>query len=112
MNDKEDIHEDRETMLVIRDNLGLESTEDLTSEEMIALIARRVNELLETDKDLLLSYLYRLDISMKKINEMLRLKNLIPPHESIARLIFHRQLDRIKTKKRIKVPRIEDGWEF
>jgi len=49
---------------------------------------------------------------MKRINEMLKIKHIIPAHESIARLIFERQVERVKTKKKYKVPPIEDGWEF
>lgn len=104
--------EEQEALQLICQNLGVSENSIDGREALISLIAQRVNELLETDKDLLLSYLYRLDISMKRINEMLKLKHIIPPHESIARLIFERQVDRVKTKKKYKIPPIEEGWEF
>lgn len=104
--------DEKEAMDIICQSLGVNSDWMPDKDALLAIIAERVNQLLETDKDLLLSYLYRLDISMKKINEMLKLKHIIPPHESIARLILDRQIDRIKTKKKYKVPPIEGGWEF
>jgi hypothetical protein len=100
-----------ETLELIKQSLHIDSIDALTHEEMIRLIAQRVDYLLENDKDLLLSYLYRLDISMKKINNVLRMKNVIPPHQSLALLIYQRQLERVNTKKKIKVDPIE-GWEF
>ena len=104
--------EEQEALQLICQNLGVDETSIDGREALIGMIAQRGNDLLENDKDLLLSYLYRLDISMKRINEMLKLKHIIPPHESIARLIFERQVDRVRTKKKYKIPPIEEGWEF
>ena len=104
--------EEQEALQLICQNLGVDESAMGGREALIGLIAQRVNYLLENDKDLLLSYLYRLDISMTRINEMLKLKHIIPPHESIAHLIFERQMDRVRTKKKYKIPPIEEGWEF
>ncbi len=108
---EEHIQNEAETLQLIKHSLQIDVKDTLTHEEMIHLIAQRVDYLLENDKDLLLSYLYRLDISMKKINNVLKMKKVIPPHQSIALLIFQRQLERVHTKKKIKVKPIE-GWEF
>jgi hypothetical protein len=109
MND--DVQYEAETLQLIKHSLQIDVTDPVTHEEMIHLIAQRVDYLLENDKDLLLSYLYRLDISMKKINNVLKMKKVILPHQSIAMLIYQRQLERVNTKKKIKVEPIE-GWEF
>jgi hypothetical protein len=102
----------KETMQLISSSLNIDyGYEDIDQDALIYLISQRVNYLLENEKDLLLSYLYRLDISMKKINNVLRVKDIIPPHESLAMLIFQRQLERVRTKKSIKVDPIK-GWEF
>ncbi len=105
------IHSEAEALQLIKQSLNIDVIDQLTHEEMIKLIAQRVDYLLENDKDLLLSYLYRLDISMKKINNVLKLKKIIPPPQSLALLIYQRQLERVNTKKKIKVEPIE-GWEF
>ncbi len=103
--------EEAETLSLISQSLQLDTAEILSHEQMIHLITKRVNYLLEHDKDLLMSYLYRLDISMKKISNVLRVKNIIPPSESLAMLIYQRQLERVMTKRKIKVDPIE-GWEY
>lgn len=97
---------------VLQDELGLESKKTLTYEELLHLTAQRVNYLLENDKDLLLSYLYRLDISMKKINNVLKVQNEIPAHESLAYLIVQRQIERIKTKQKVHVEKLGDEWSW
>jgi hypothetical protein len=102
----------KETMQLISSSLNIDyGYEDIDQDALIYLISQRVNYLLENEKDLFLSYLYRLDISMKKINNVLRVKDIIPPHQSLAMLIFQRQLERVRTKKSIKVDPIK-GWEF
>jgi hypothetical protein len=102
---------EKETMEIIKQSLNIEAQDVLSHEDMINLIAQRVDYLLENDKDLLLSYLYRLDISMKRISHVLKIKNIIPAHQSLALLIYQRQLERITTKKNTRVDPIE-GWEF
>lgn len=96
--------------LLSRD-LEVSSHDDISEDEFISMIADRVAYLEKHDKDLLLSYLYRLDIDQHAINKVLRVSNIIPPHQSLAILIYRRQLQRVKTKRSIKVEPIE-GWEF
>lgn len=67
--------------------------------------------MLEGDVDLLMSYLYRLDIEAHKINAVLQMSHAVPPNVGLARLILDRQKQRIKTKQSIEVKPIE-GWEF
>lgn len=97
---------------ILQDELGIETSKTITYEELLHLTSQRVNYLLENDKDLLLSFLYRLDISMKKINNVLKVQNEIPAHESFAYLIVQRQIERIKTKQRIKVEKLGDEWSW
>jgi hypothetical protein len=102
----------KETMQLISSSLNIDyGYEDIDQDALVYLISQRVNYLLENEKNLLLSYLYRLDISMKKINNVLRVKDIIPPHQSLAMFIFQRQLERVRTKKSIRVDPIKD-WEF
>jgi hypothetical protein len=102
----------KKTMELIASSLSIDYTyEELNQDELIYMISQRVDYLLEHEKDLLMSYLYRLDIAMKKINNVLKVKDIIPPHQSLAVLIFQRQLERVRTKRSIKVEPIK-GWEF
>lgn len=84
---------------------------NLTEDEIIVLICDRVKELIDTDLDLLMSYLYRLDIPESRVNGALRSTNKIPLYQSLGLMIFYRQVERIRTKKKYRQPPI-DGWEY
>lgn len=80
-----------------------------SQDELLFAIEKRVNELFETQPDLLMSYLYRLDVSEAKVNEaMASNENVII---KISNLILERQLQRVKTKQELKQDPIE-GWEW
>ena len=102
---------DKQLIEIFAKDFGLEERYELTEDEILVILSRRVGELLNSDKDLMLSYLYRLDISMDKIAAVLRVTNIIPAEQSLARLILDRQIERIKTKNKYKQSPIE-GWEY
>ncbi len=77
---------------------------------MIDIISVRVEQLLKADPDLLMSYMYRLDVLEKKIKAALQV-SLEPVHLTFARLIWERQKERMQTKKKYKQDPIE-GWDF
>ena len=68
-----------------------------TEEDMIERIRIRVADLLDKNAELLFSYLYRLDVEEHKIKKALRSDQ--PADEAIARLIWHRQKQRLETRK-------------
>lgn len=92
------------------DAFGLQKmTEALTSgrlddhEAVIKeMIVARVTELLSTNPDLLMSYLYRLDVLEPDIQRVLKLPSSEPIVEQLATLIWDRQVQRIKTKRAYK----------
>ena len=104
MNDKKEISRRISTALDIN------IPDQLSDEEMIVLIADRVDQMLKGDPDLLLSYLYRLDVEEKKINIAIE-TSITPLHVTFAKLIWERQKERIASKKKYKQDPIE-GWEF
>lgn len=89
----------------------LEQSSTLDEHQLLAMIAERVEWLMNHDMDLLLSYLYRLDIKEDDINRVLMPSELDAPHMGLAKLILLRQKQRMETKKKYKVKPIE-GWEF
>lgn len=101
---------DLEVIELIGQDMGLNTYFDITEDELIVMISDRVKEMLETEKELLLSYLYRLDISNAKVNSVLRVSHIIPAHESLAVLIYQRQVERVRSKKKYKQKPIE-GWD-
>jgi len=79
--------------------------------QVLEMIRARVDELLEKDPELLMSYLYRLDILEVNLKKVLAKDSGIPIAEGFSQLIFKRQLQRVATKRKYKQDPIE-GWEF
>jgi nitrate reductase beta subunit len=102
---------DNDVIVLLNKDLQLTVAMDLTEDQILEILRYRISEMLIADKDLLMSYLYRLDIPMDQIAKVLRVTNIIPAEESLARLILTRQIQRIKTKKKYKQNPIK-GWEF
>lgn len=94
----------------ISQDLDINIPDSISDEEMIEVIAIRVEQLLKADPDLLMSYMYRLDVLEKNIRAVLE-HSLAPVHICFAQLIWERQKERMKTKKKYKQDPIE-GWEF
>ena len=92
-----------------RELLGSETVDN--ENQVLEMIRVRVNELLEKDPELLMSYLYRLDILEVNLKKVLAKDSPIPIVEGFSQLIFQRQLDRVATKRKYKQDPIE-GWEF
>lgn len=89
-------------------NIG--GDDNASKDDLVAAIAVRVLEYLDTDIELLFSYLYRLDILEHKIQYVINHQTQVPTHVGLAELIYDRQMDRVKTKKEIKQDPIE-GWD-
>lgn len=89
--------------------LGSKSLEN--ENQVLEMIRNRVNELLDRDPELLMSYLYRLDILEVKLKEVLAKDADLPISEGISQLIFQRQMERVATKRKYKQDPIE-GWEY
>ena len=73
------------TVDIIPKEFQPEEWESLDETTLYDMILNRVNELLETDIDLLLSYLYRLDVEEYKINHALSMHAKQPVNEGICR---------------------------
>ncbi len=83
----------------------------LDEEALLQMIEDRVCLLMERDMDLLMSYLYRLDVEEADIHMVLSPVGSAIPSRGLASLILKRQQARIDTKKKYKQSPIE-GWEF
>jgi len=95
---------------LIQSSLELEKQDSFTEAELLGLIHQRVSELLETNVELLFSYMYRLDIEESKIQYAINEPSDIPTSEALAVLILERQKARAETKKKYKQDPI-DGWD-
>jgi hypothetical protein len=99
-----------QTTALLANDLGLETKEDsfMSEEDLLDALSFRVAEMIEANLDLLLSYMYRLDIDEGKILFALRPHAPVPPHWSLACLILERQKQRVATKMSYKPPIIDD----
>ena len=66
---------------------------------LLDLFTARVDELMRSNLDLLLSSLYRLDVDESKIEIALH-SGTVPAARGIASLIIERQKERIQTRKK------------
>jgi len=85
---------------------------ELSESDLFKAIRERVEYLFEKNPELLMSYLYRLDVLEVKINAVLSPNSLVPPIDGLARLILDRQKERMATKKKYKSDPPIPGWEF
>ncbi|HPH18854.1 MAG: hypothetical protein IPO07_03220 [Haliscomenobacter sp.] len=101
-----------QTTALIAQDFGLvNASSPFTEGELLEAIANRVAEMLTENKDLLLSYMYRLDIDEGKIRFALSPLANEPAYLALARLILNRQKQRAITKLSYKPPKL-DEWEF
>lgn len=101
------------SFLQIQKELGLDTSGDwqVSDEEMVRVIAERVEALIEKDPGLLMSYLYRLDVSEEKAKAALE-QNTVPVAFAVAELIWIRQKLRMATKRNILVEKSDDLGEL
>lgn len=71
-------------------------------DQMIAMIAVPVNELIKKDFQKLVGILYRLDVSEPKLRYMLKMHNEEDAGKIIATLIVERELQKIKTRQEFR----------
>lgn len=95
----------------IEQDLGLDRVDEISEQQFLEVIEDRVLDFMERDMELLMSYLYRLDIAAHDIQSALAIQSTLAPHKGLALLIHKRQKQRIATKKAYPQEPIE-GWEF
>jgi len=82
---------------------------EITEDELLVAIKQRVQQMLETQPELLMSYLYRLDIDEKRIKGVL--SSAADTVDGLSLLIMERQKQRIASKAKYKQGPIE-GWHW
>ena len=88
-----------------------QSQGDLSEDDILESIRLRVAEMMDTDIELLLSYMYRLDVLEVDIQQAMKLNPAQNMPMVFAQLIWNRQKKRIETRKKYKQDPIED-WEY
>ncbi len=83
----------------INESLQLSIPSQASREDLIQLLTTHVNNLLNTDFEKLVSLLYRLDISEKKLRESLAVNAGQDAAPLIAQMIIERQEQKIKSRQ-------------
>jgi hypothetical protein len=83
--------------------------EFLTEEDLLEALANHVEDMLKYKSEILMSNLYRLDVSEKKVAFAMSPEAALPPNIGIANLIIERQKQRVFTKNHYKTKPL-DNW--
>lgn len=105
----------QQTSALVREEFELENIPSPGSEEeLLAILADRIAEMLERRPEYLMSMLYRLDVLEEKIHPVMRPDAPEPANWGLARLVLERQKDRIETKRSVKPAPLKDmkDWEW
>ncbi len=95
--------------LILRDFELQEGDEPIaTEEDLLRLLADQIAHMIEFNLEVLLSNMYRLDISERKVNQALSPGNPEPANMALARLVLERQKQRAYTKKHYQQPDLGD----
>ena len=99
----------QEVALKLKDDWDLQIPDILSEEAILKLLADRVVLILERGPDTFFQLMYRLDISEKKLNAILDDEDVAG---KIARLIYDRQLQKIKSRMENKPTNTETDPEL
>ncbi len=84
--------------------------EFLTEEDLLTALANHVTDMLKYKSEILMSNLYRLDVSEKKVALAMSPAAELPPNIGIAKLIIERQKQRVFTKNHYKTKPLDDWF--
>jgi hypothetical protein len=96
---------------IMRGMLDVEAGKKYTHDQLIAMLAVHINQLLQTNFEQLVNLLYRIDVSEKKLKQLLRDFPKEDAGTIIAALIVERQLEKINSRNRYKTDGSFDGEE-
>ncbi|HSF45736.1 MAG TPA: hypothetical protein VLA58_06975, partial [Chitinophagaceae bacterium] len=91
----------------ISNDWGLTVLPNVTENELAVVLAGRINDLIKSDMNYLITALYRIDVDERKIREMLTKNKGTDAALIIAHLVIERQKQKIKTRSMF-TPRVDD----
>jgi hypothetical protein len=86
----------------LNNSYGLDLPETATIEILEGVLADRINTMITTDFNRLISLLYRIDVSETKLKQLLRENAGTDAGLLIARLILERQWQKIETRRQYR----------
>jgi hypothetical protein len=92
----------------LKNTLSLELRDSISYIELEEVLSKYVNELISKNFEKLVSVLYRIDVSEKKLKYLLKSNADENAGKIIAQLIIERQLEKIKSRKENTMPAKDD----
>ncbi|PQJ10873.1 hypothetical protein CJD36_012950 [Flavipsychrobacter stenotrophus] len=89
------MNELQETAIALQQDYGLQVPDEISEETILKRLAERVAVLVDRGAEAFFQMMYRLDISERKLNEAIGTPDVA---EKIARLIYDRQLQKIRSR--------------
>jgi len=99
----------QQTSQLIKGDFELSSAPE-SEAALLDMLADRIDQMLATQPEYLMSMLYRMDVLEHKINRVMHPAAPEPAPMGLARLVLERQLQRVETKRNIKTAPLDD-WE-
>ena len=99
----------QETASALKEDWDLQLPDILSEETILRLLAERIVVILERGAETFFQLMYRLDISEKKLNAVLQ-QDDVPM--KISRLIYDRQLQKIKSRRENRMKSSSDDPEL
>lgn len=99
----------QETASALKEDWDLQLPDTLSEETILRLLAERIVVILERGAETFFQLMYRLDISEKKLNAVLQ-EDDVPM--KIARLIYDRQLQKIRSRHENRMKTSNDDPEL
>lgn len=102
------------TSALLREPFELTDAPPASEAELLAMLAARIEEMLERRPEYLMSLLYRLDVLEEKIHPALHPGAPEPAPLGLARLVLERQQQRAETKRTVKPEPLEglEDWAW
>lgn len=89
------MNELQETAIALQQDYGIQVPDEISEDTILKRLAERVAALVDKGAEAFFQMMYRLDISEKKLNEAIGTPDVA---EKIARLIYDRQLQKIRSR--------------
>lgn len=105
----------RETAVWAQNNLEVSVPENSSADQLLEILAEKLEALISKDFQQFVYLLYRIDVSEKRVKQLLNEAALLgtDPYKPIASLIVERQLQKIISRATFKqedLPNDEERW--
>jgi hypothetical protein len=103
--------DNNELIQELNQSLALSLPEQIPHDKLVSLLTEKINSLITTDFDRLISILYRIDVSEAKLKYWLKENPAEDAARIIASLIIERQIQKMESRRQFKKTDLADEEE-